>query len=130
VKTKLPRIAVILLVMVAWVFASNHCAIAAISAAAAEHACCHQSDSVPASDTMMSCCQSLNAPLPAVATAPVTQLFALHPAWVELAVLSPQVREIPVAFSFCSHGPPGVVPFAEQVLNRSLLAHAPPVVVA
>jgi hypothetical protein len=130
VKTKLPRLAVILLVMVAWVFASNHCAIGAMTVAADDHACCHQSDSSSAPATVMECCQSLSAPLPAVATAPVAALLVLQPAWTALEPLLPPVREVPVNFSFSSHGPPGVVPFAELVLNQSLLAHAPPVVVA
>lgn len=78
----------------------------------------------------MECCQSLGAPLPAVTIAPVTHLFALLPAWIEQEELFPPALELPAAVSFSAHGPPGVVPFAELVLNRSLLAHAPPVVVA
>lgn len=130
VKTKLPHLAVILLVMVAWVFASNHCAIGAMAVAAGDHACCHQSDASSAPETVMECCQSLSAPLPAVAAAPVATLFAVQPAWTVLEPLVPPLREVPSAISFFLHGPPGVVPFAELVLNQSLLAHAPPVVVA
>lgn len=116
--------------MLAWVFASNHCAIASLAAAADQHACCHQGGSAPQPETVMECCQSLGAPLPAVAAAPVTHLFALLPAWTEPEGLAVPAREVPVPVEVLPHGPPGVVPFAELVLNRSLLAHAPPVVVA
>jgi hypothetical protein len=115
--------------MVAWVFASNHCALATLAAAADEHACCHQADQAPERESMTECCHALSAPLPAVAAAPSGQLHALFPAWsrYEEPVVAPQV---PVAVLLSMHGPPGVIAFAEQVLNRSLLAHAPPVVVS
>lgn len=124
-----PRIAVILAVMAAWVFASNHCSLATLTAAADEHACCHRADQGPDRETMTECCQALNVPLPAVAAAPSGQLYVLFPAWPEREepVAVPQVA---VAALFSMHGPPGVIAFAEQVLNRSLLAHAPPVVVS
>jgi len=129
VKRTLPRFAVILAVLAAWVFASNHCALATLAAAVDEHACCHRTDSAPAPESMTECCQALNAPLPAVAAAPVSHLYELFPAWSEQTEL-PAVRDISLPAHFTPRGPPGVLAFAEQVLNRSLLAHAPPFVVA
>jgi hypothetical protein len=129
VNRTLPRLAVILAVMVAWAFASNHCALATLAAATDGHACCHRADQAPDRETMTECCQALNAPLPAVASAPVGFLHALFPAWSETKrTLCPAPTSDPAPRS--THGPPGVIAFAEQVLNRSLLAHAPPVVVS
>ncbi len=114
--------------MVAWMFASNHCAIGAMMAAADDHACCHQSET--SSGPVMECCHALSAPLPAAVVIPVSGQFVLLAAWEEVFFLSCAVLENPAAVLVSAQGPPGAFAFAELVLNRSLLAHAPPVVVA
>jgi hypothetical protein len=129
VNRTLPRLAVILAVLGAWLFASNHCALAAL-AAADEHACCHRTEDAPVQESMTECCQALSAPLPAVAAAPVVELFVLHPAWNERAEILLPREDVPACREYSAHGPPGAMAFAELVLQRSLLAHAPPVVVA
>jgi hypothetical protein len=120
---------VIFAVLAAWLFASNHCALATL-AAADEHACCHRSDEVPVQESMTECCQALSAPLPGVAVAPAAQLFVVQPSWDLLEALLPSRVDIPASGAGVTHGPPGAFTFVELVLQRSLLAHAPPFVVA
>jgi len=119
--------------MAAWLVASNHCAIASLQPPAkAGHACCHEKDAgpKPVAPRSMECCDVSNVPVPVQAIAPAGQFFEL-PAIAEdaLADFSPaHLRDAAVATR--AHDPPPAASFAETVLNRSLLAHAPPVFVA
>jgi hypothetical protein len=128
VNRMLPRLFVILALAAAWVVASNHCALASLTPQKGGHACC-AGDLPQARETMTSCCEDLAAPLPVGAHVPVGSLHVLFVAWMEPGEwkVSVPVRSVD---RFPSHGPPGAMAFAEQVLNRSLLAHAPPFVVS
>jgi hypothetical protein len=129
VNRTLPRLTVIFAVLAALFFASNHCSFAAL-AAADEHACCHRTDEVPAQQSMTECCQGLNAPLPAVAEVPSVQLHVVLPAWDIVEPLLPSARDVAGLSEHAGYGPPGVLAFAELVLQQSLFSHAPPFVVA
>jgi len=79
---------------------------------------------------MTECCQALSAPLPDMAVAPAAQLFVLQPTWDVMEPLQPPRVVVPAPGESAIHGPPGAFTFVELVLQRSLLAHAPPFVVA
>ena len=129
-------VAIITTVAVAWLFASNHCALAAVESpakAAAEHACCHSDKGAaqtPGHSTQ--CCKALAAPVPNAIAAPAVHLQELQPAWLQAARVEASA-EVPIsAVDLASAtGPPrGALSFALLILNRSLLAHAPPHFVA
>ena len=133
--TRAARAMFSLLAIVAWFHAANHCVVAGLLTAApvlsAEHQPCpghkapeddQQSEGCDAS----SCCKSLAAPV-AVAKLAASYNF-----------LSFTTEEFPgaCAFDLGEHhdatiaeidtGPPRSISFAESVLQRSVLAHAPP----
>lgn len=120
---------IVAVVIAAWLVASNHCALAALTSAneSNDHACCHsEKDESPTHDVQ--CCNSLTVPTPENAVAPVVHLTELTPVWqpAPLSLLSDLHVEV-VAVPISDTGPPGSESFAIIVLNRSLLAHAPPV---
>ncbi len=141
------RFAVSLLAISAWLAASNHCAIGATApsqvAKAPAHAGCpgHNSPEKGGKSGEMECCKSFP---PASVDAGKTLVsydanqFALQIYFVT-SLLSPEnsgrdLRPLeldtgpPRAPSFVDTGPPGENSFAELVLQRSILAHAPPFV--
>ena len=136
-RTRLFNVSVSLVTLAGWVFASNHCALADIlpkPQAQAEVSHCHASPEAPAEEgdkerecDGSKCCKSLNAPTLAFAKSFVSydmgawlptdyQLFAQHLSAVQHAI---DVWELDT-------GPPPSLSFAESVLQRSILAHAPP----
>ena len=76
---------------------------------------------------MGACCKSLHI-LPAGADAKLVKAPDALPmvAWVWFALAETMVVETPVANAVSATGPPGAWSFAEVVLQRSLLSHAPP----
>ncbi len=119
---------IVAVVIAAWLVASNHCALATLASEPDDHACCHseKGETTPAHDVQ--CCDSLTVPTPENAVAPVVHLTELMPAWQPASFflssdLLPELLEVPAP----NTGPPGSESFAILVLNRSLLAHAPPV---
>lgn len=126
----LPATMVVLLL--AWVCASNHCGLALLQtlhkAQTPPHSCCHQTDAAPSSGNQnLACCHSLKVSLPTTASAPVGEWTILSSVWpVHLAdpILSRQTP--PVVSAKDPSPPPGVESFSERVLSRSLRAHAPP----
>ena len=132
------RGATVALVAVSWLAVSNHCALglAAIethssdAVSAQAHDCCASevpSQPNPAKDPATPCCKKLEAlsvsPAKSV-EASVTIFFGGPLACSTLTIAMPRVA--PVAYGFLNTGPPGGKSFAESVLQRSLLAHAPP----
>ena len=127
------RALLVALLMTAWLVASNHCAFGLMqrtSQTAATHATCHSCKSEPskpqpASGGDRECCKALQG-LPAD-TAKVeakydTTLFALLDfvmTAVPLAVAAPPVVARDTV-------PPRALSFAERILQRSVLSHAPP----
>jgi len=126
------------LVAVSWLAVSNHCALglAAIEThssdaiSAQTHDCCASEvpgQPKPAKDPATPCCKTL----PAVSVSPVKS-FETN---VTISFGGPLACSMPtfatpriaaVAYRFLNTGPPGGRSFAESVLQRSLLAHAPP----
>jgi hypothetical protein len=129
---QLARVAIVLVTIAAWFVASDHCAlanalthpIAALSAQ--EHCPSHSQPENKHSQGKLLCCKSL------VATTAPTKIFAGYD--TNLFVARPYLATDPLLV-FAHHdapsaeldtGPPGVRTFAESVLQRSILAHAPP----
>jgi hypothetical protein len=126
-------VAIITTVAVAWLFASNHCALAAVESPAKEHAGCHSDKgaSQPLGHSTQ-CCKALAAPVPNAIAAPAVHLQELQPAWLQAARVEASAEAPILAVDSASDtGPPrGALGFALLILNRSLLAHAPPHFVA
>jgi hypothetical protein len=121
-------------ILLAWTFASNHCAWESLRshspANSAGHECCDKKSPQPTSPkTLVTCCDSMKVPLPAVAMAPATNWLALEPAWPETAATL-SLPEPVAPSSRANESPPQAESFSELVLCRSLLSHAPPFVVA
>jgi hypothetical protein len=123
-------------IAVAWLFASNHCALAAVESfakPASEHACCHSDKGAArAPGHAVQCCIALAAPVPSAIAAPAVHLQELQSAWLQAARVEASAEAPILVVDFASDtGPPrGALSFALLVLNRSLLAHAPPHFVA
>lgn len=124
--------ATVVVLLLAWVGASNHCGLAVLQALqqekTSEHLCCHQSDAAPVPGGRVSaCCDSLKVSLPATASAPVGEWSVVPPIWpgggTDLVVPDQTALRIP---STDASPPPGAESFSELVLSRSLCAHAPP----
>jgi hypothetical protein len=132
------RWATVALVAVSWLAVSNHCALglAAIethssdAVSAQAHECC--ASEVPgqpkrSKDPATPCCKTLQALSVSPAKsfeARVTIFFGGPLACSTPTIATPRVG--PLAYRFLNTGPPDGKSFAESVLQRSLLAHAPP----
>src|SRR5581483_2469420 len=126
------RSSVTVLALVAWFAISNHCALAAFEPKqnVATHASCHGSapapSKLPAKGEQMPCCKLLRATLvkDSASVAANGLTFSIQSYFVGLIVFPEQLHW---SQSFESDtGPPFSGSFAESVLQRSLLAHAPP----
>jgi hypothetical protein len=126
------HLSVTVLTLVAWLSISNHCALGALESArtATSHASCHGSASapakVPAKDQPAPCCKLLRATLVQSIQVEAQNYFidSLQ-LWYEVAVVFPEQLHGPQSFELDT-GPPFSTSFAESVLQRSILAHAPP----
>ena len=92
-QSRAPIVTIVSIVIAAWLFASNHCALAALASAtqqASAHDCCH-SENGKTPERSLQCCDALNAPSPTPTIAPVVQFTELMPAWspLPLYVLAP-----------------------------------------
>jgi hypothetical protein len=128
----LRRIAIILLMMVAWLALSNHCVIGACATTVPVAKGCPMHAESPgktpaqSKDTNQQCCKTLRAVVAAKMSVKANTLdFVLKPFLVEAKSL---VITEPSRFLLAlDTGPPGALSFSESVLQRSILAHAPPV---
>ena len=126
------------LAAVSWLAVSNHCALglaaiethSSVAVSAQAHDCCASevpSQPKPAKDPATPCCKTLQAlsvsPAKSFETS-VTIFFGGPLACRTPTIATPRVA--PVTYRFLNTGPPGGKSFAESVLQRSLLAHAPP----
>lgn len=133
---RVARVTISLLAITAWLFAANHCIVAELlpqtPVPSAEHEHC-PGHPAPVGEQKSngcdgsSCCKSLSAPL------------ALSKTVVQFDMLSFATKDYPAASSIdlgelhlaliaeVDTGPPRSTSFAESVLQRSILAHAPPV---
>ena len=130
------RWATAMLAAISWLAVSNHCALglAAVGmhqrAAVSAHDCCASevpAQPKPAKDPATPCCKTLQA----LSVSPAKSFEVSVTTFVRgpLVFSTPTIatpRAAPVAHRFLDTGPPGGKTFAESVLQRSLLAHAPP----
>jgi len=132
---KLCRVVVVLVSLAAWFSISNHCAVGALVAAKTQPAMasmhCHGNQPSPSkksSEEEMPCCKMLRATL--AGQGKIVQVaskdFLAIQRWIvaeiifaDDALLHRQPQELDT-------GPPFAGSFAESVLQRSILAHAPP----
>ncbi len=118
--------------MLSWLVITNHCALARMQmqlAADDETPCCHVEKQSPEEEVpcqeLAHCCNAVKASLSGKAEVKFDkakfqiQYFAIP------QVLAAQSAQ-PVQELGFDHGPPRAVSFAESVLQRSLLSHAPP----
>ena len=124
-----------LVVIAAWLLAANHCVVAGFvppaRVASAEHAPC-PGHPAPAQDNenggceAVSCCESLAAPVAFTKAAAQydASAFATHD--FPGSVAFDLGEQLGSAIEEVDTGPPRPPSFAESVLQRSLLAHAPP----
>ena len=125
-----------MVMLFAWLAISNHCVLGGLvknARTAQTHAhCCgsgapQDDGKTPGSDTR-ECCKTLHS-LPAPTPAKIAKLAAdplmisLVWALMESGARTPAVQSVELLDS----GPPPARSFAEVVLQRSLLSHAPPV---
>lgn len=132
------RIAATFAVIFAWLFATNHCALAMPSAGepkchaqpakAHSHESGHGDHQNDGDDhSGQSCCKSLQAPALQLAKSPLhfdANAFALALDFADYTLTAHLAS--PASIEPHDTGPPGLISFAESVLQRSLLAHAPP----
>jgi len=126
------RVVIVLVMIAAWFVVSDHCALASVlirpveTPSAEEHCPGHSQPEKKPDQSEMPCCKSLAA---TVAPATVlsgydTTLFVPQP---YLATEAPLVfRRSDAPSAELDTGPPDARSFAESVLQRSILAHAPP----
>jgi hypothetical protein len=120
----------------AWFLAANHCAVASLAAPLSEsptgHEHCGGSSEIPADQEQpsdcdgLNCCKSLSAPA-SFAKKLVgydTTFFALQDYFISEIVFADEQHDTSILE--LDTGPPPAHGFAESVLQRSLLAHAPP----
>jgi hypothetical protein len=129
------RMATVSLSIFAWLSISNHCALAGIEAAATQASipkCHHCADSTPAKEKQTGadavCCKVLRATLNAQAkkiTGVGSTIFVVQ-AYFLSAVSGSEAAKAFVPPMELDTGPPFRVSFAESVLQRSILSHAPP----
>ena len=129
------RVPVVLIASVVWLALSNHCALAAAGPRLTKvPMSCHgspASNQPPANDegSGVECCKVVRATLltPAKDVASLDDLFvAPYKYFVALLVL-PDAGERSSVLGWDT-GPPRALSFSEVVLQRSILAHAPPLV--
>jgi len=129
------RFVTVIITAVAWFSISNHCVLAELQVAPKAKTSCHQPccDNQPPAknkrDNAGECCKTLRAPLAAAAkdfAGYDSSLFALQLYFIG-PVISAADSE-PTSVLELDTGPPFVSTFAESVLQRSILAHAPPVI--
>ena len=128
--TSLTRTVVAFLAMAAWLSISNHCVLGGLislgkPSVAPMH--CHEETPAPSNDSeeVAPCCKILKATVVAKVNAGANQLDFVwkdYPAG-ELTVAIWQAHTHTLELDT---GPPRAVSFSESVLQRSILAHAPP----
>ena len=132
-RDKIIRFAIVLTTMMAWFSISNHCALGGLiakthSIVAPMH--CHGNQPTPSkksSEEEMPCCKMLRATLTSeakVVEVPSNNFLPIE-RWIVADLIftaEPQLSPFEL-----DTGPPFAGSFAESVLQRSILAHAPPV---
>jgi hypothetical protein len=130
---KMNRAFVALVTMAAWFAISNHCLLGAIEAPVGKPVThCHGPQPSPVkhhgSDQESPCCKTLRATLVSPVKAPAVQANEILPVahdFISQVLAFDDLRLKRVSY-FADIGPPRSFTFAELVLQRSILAHAPP----
>jgi hypothetical protein len=119
--------------LVAWFVISNHCALAvAISPPmAAQHTHCHGGQPQPSQkggDEQLPCCKVLRATVSKTITlsGSIDRLWQSNDYAKIVDLISVTDFECEVISTEFDTGPPLALSFAELILQRSLLSHAPP----
>ncbi len=133
-RDKLIRISIVVVTGLAWISISNHCALGGLiantnSVVAPMH--CHGNQPAPSKksgEQEMPCCKLLRATV--TSDAKIVQVASKNFLPAQKAIIAEiifaneaQLRRTPLELDT---GPPFAESFAESVLQRSILAHAPP----
>jgi hypothetical protein len=126
------RFLVVATMLLAWLVMTNHCALASLQGhqvAADEVTCCHAKNLAPVKEApcqeQLECCQAVKASLSGKAEAKYDASKYTVQLYLLLRVLAAEFTP-PAPVVALDHGPPRAGSFAELVLQRSLLSHAPP----
>jgi hypothetical protein len=133
---KIWSIGIVVVMVSAWLAISNHCALGTAvigpeTKSSPDECPFHSKPAPPAKQKQTSdspCCKILRAvvSVPAKAFARTnTGLVDIHSAFRQFVVLAPP--KISSDSPTLDTGPPGAYSFAELILQRSILAHAPPI---
>ena len=122
------RCVTVVIAICSWFAISNHCALAALETRAdsAKNECPFHSK--PAKHSHVQCCKILRAVTPVIAknwARDDAKFSNVEHRFEEFALIAPSCRaKTPLLLDT---GPPGALTYAELTLQRSLLAHAPPI---
>ena len=127
------RVVIVLLMSISWFALVNHCELgAAVASQEQTHSCCQEekeTDQTPAKKVPQSgseCCKATNPAVTSVSKKPVSPELSFAPHSFFVAAIHSSGRPRLTTIAELDTGPPFVRTFAEVVLQRSLLAHAPP----
>jgi hypothetical protein len=127
------RCLVVAVMLLSWLVVTNHCALGGMlakTACSATHTHCHaaanDSGKKAPGDGMRECCQTIKASLADRAEFDfAAAAFQFQVAAIFSVIVAPVTNSVPGLYR--DHGPPRASSFAEIVLQRSLLSHAPPI---
>ena len=136
-RSSFTRSSVVGITAAAWFLISNHCALAVVSpvpTTVAAHAHCHQEKPLPSQKSgneQLPCCKILRALV--VKESSIAQDFYKFSQPTDYPAVTNAVGtgllQLSVIANELDTGPPVAASFAELVLQRSILAHAPPFIV-
>jgi hypothetical protein len=124
---------IVVVAICSWVAISNHCAFAALSTRTepAQTGCPFHSKPKEKPSTGAQCCKILRAIAPVTAKnwARDDAKFSFADSYNDESALTTAYSQTTLVLLSLDTGPPGARSFAELILQRSLLAHAPPLLV-
>ena len=130
-RSRIVQSAIVLFVILSWIAISNHCAFGAVASQAEASPATCPFHSKPAKQkeqpTQVQCCKILRAVVSTAAKSWArdhTSFSDVDLCFGKLAlIVTSRNASLPL---FLDTGPPGARSFAELILQRSVLAHAPP----
>jgi hypothetical protein len=130
-RSRIVQLAIVPFMMFSWIAISNHCAFGAVATKSepSQSECPFHSKPAKQKEqsTQIQCCKTLRAVVTTLAkswTRNDTDFSDVDLCFKEFALIA-YSRSQPAPL-FLDTGPPGARTFAELILQRSLLAHAPP----
>jgi hypothetical protein len=122
------RFLAVAVMLLAWFVITNHCALARLTAQE-ERQCCHFQKPEPVKESpcqeLDQCCTAVKSSLSGKVEVKFNAVASFQTQYNAVLQVLAEIPELALALDF-DHGPPRVVSFAESVLQRSLLSHAPP----